>query len=143
MLVYDVSFKVTATRVYWDAPCIPPLFVHMSRPLKRARSTESLEIALKRSKPFELEKENLTMYRTENIIYPVIKTISISTKTPPSEYSNVNQLLHAIHVKRFGDPEARESWWEERDVEMEDVNEIYTLPNTILKQAFLERHLHK
>ncbi|EIE77175.1 hypothetical protein RO3G_01879 [Rhizopus delemar RA 99-880] len=124
---------------YWDGPLLSPLLIRMSNPLKRARSTESLERALKRSKPFEPKS---TVKESNNNLYPVIKSVSISTKTPVSEYEKVNQVLHSIHVERFGDPEERESWWED-DVEMEEVNDYYQTNNFILRQAFLERQMHK
>ncbi|RCH93962.1 hypothetical protein CU097_009365 [Rhizopus azygosporus] len=121
---------------FWDAPLLSPLLVHMSNSLKRSRSTESLETAFKRSKPFEPESTE-----TNREIYPVIKKITISTKSPPSSYENVNRVLHSIHVERFGNPEERERWWEQegKDIEMEEVNDYYTTNNSILRQAFLER----
>ncbi|CAO3685618.1 unnamed protein product [Rhizopus stolonifer] len=84
---------------------------------KEQDSTESLERALKRSKPFDT--------KTEKNIYPVIKTVSISTKTPPSEYNQVNQLLHSVHVEQFGNPETRESWWEQNDVKCKFKRQLY------------------
>jgi hypothetical protein len=98
---------------------------------------------------------------------PVLKPICISTKTfSPSEtpqsfistnqssqldYRHVNDMLYSIHVERFGDPEERESWWENdsMDIDNEEIqssdtaNEYYAASNSTLRQAFLERHLQQ
>ena len=52
----------------------------------------------------------------------------------------MNQLLRQVHVERFGDPEKRENEWEEKDVEMEESEDYYKTHNSILRQAFLQRH---
>lgn len=51
---YTFFFPYMSTS-FWDAPLLSPLLVHMSNSLKRSRSTESLETAFKRSKPFDPE----------------------------------------------------------------------------------------
>lgn len=88
-----------------------------------------------------LTRSNTQDRETNRQIYPVIKKITISTKSPSSSYENVNRVLHSIHVERFGNPEERERWWEQegKDIEMEEVNDYYTTNNSILRQAFLER----
>jgi hypothetical protein len=64
----------------------------------------------------------------------------LSTKQTPSKYEKMNQLLRQVHVERFGDPEKRENEWEEKDVEMEESEDYYKTYNSILRQAFLQRH---
>ncbi|CEP19512.1 hypothetical protein [Parasitella parasitica] len=139
--------------------------------LKRTHSTESLEKAFKRTKPFHdspvlvssepaaLHSDRIphTAASSTDSIYPSstttssptsIKSISISTKTetnmstlPPPDYSRVNGMLYNLHVQRYGDPEARESWWEDQDqdMDMEETNNEYSAANSILRQAFLQR----
>lgn len=46
-------FFFSMSTSYWDGSLLSPLLIRMSNPLKRARSTESFERALKRSKPFK------------------------------------------------------------------------------------------
>ncbi|KAI7898283.1 uncharacterized protein BX663DRAFT_490140 [Cokeromyces recurvatus] len=169
-----------SSRMYWNTPILSPFLlvnhtnmnVSNNKNLKRSRSTEFIEKALKRSKPFQDEEPSkstlneLSIGNSNNIhhnhtpcqssiptnsIYPnSMKTISISTRTTSHEPSNdyyryMNGLLHSIHIERFGDPERRESWWEapNNNMEidkMESDNEEYQPVNSILKQAFLQRH---
>ncbi|KAI7866818.1 hypothetical protein BDF14DRAFT_1808239 [Spinellus fusiger] len=72
----------------------------------------------------------------------VLKSIVISTKAsspPTTAYQNMNELLHTVHVRRFGDPETRERWWEKsREETMEET--AYSPMNAVLRLAFLERH---
>ncbi|MBM6387610.1 MAG: hypothetical protein JSY10_27125 [Paenibacillus sp.] len=82
---------------------------------------------------------------------PVLKSICISTKTegpvmqathrPLTSYENINGLLNSVHIERFGDPEVRESWWQQQDIEMTDDNSNteYSSMNSVLRQAFLHR----
>jgi hypothetical protein len=55
-------------------------------------------------------------------------------------------MLHSLHCVRFGDPETRENEWiSQGDQEMEDASSEmmeneYQAVNSLLKQAFLERH---
>lgn len=66
----------------------------------------------------------------------------------------MNDMLYSIHVERFGDPEERESWWENEQIDSMDIdseeiqpndaaNEYYAASNSMLRQAFMERHLHQ
>ncbi|ORY97430.1 hypothetical protein BCR43DRAFT_489757 [Syncephalastrum racemosum] len=78
------------------------------------------------------------------------KSMMISTKSPiqaqqatafaeydNSAYTGINQVLHAVHVQRYGDPELRERWWEHNDP---TPNTHYDHANAILRDAFLRRH---
>lgn len=106
---------------------------------------------------------SLFIYRStaanEAIIYPtvlpthtpLIKPISISTRTqapatgyttthaPVMSYEQINGLLHSVHIERFGDPDTRL-----QDEEMTDTlpvdNQEYNDMNSVLRQAFLQRH---
>ncbi|KAI8638566.1 hypothetical protein BD408DRAFT_485392 [Parasitella parasitica] len=172
------------SHLYWNTPLLSSLVATHNMPnnknLKRTRSTESLENAFKRSKPFHdspasvsseptllasarpLSPSSQLVHTTApaaNSLYPTntstsplasIKSISISTKTesnipltPHPDYSRVNGMLHNLHVLRFGDPEARESWWEDQDqdMDMEEISDEYSAANSILRQAFLKRRL--
>ncbi|KAI8145560.1 hypothetical protein BJV82DRAFT_604190 [Fennellomyces sp. T-0311] len=79
----------------------------------------------------------------------VLKPFTITTKKN-MEYSQINELLHTVHVMRHGDPEARESWWEHSgnvDINMDEDTRIaaatgYESVNAALRQAFLQRHHH-
>lgn len=66
----------------------------------------------------------------------------------------MNDMLYSIHVERYGDPEERESWWKNNEVDSMDIdseqcqindatNQYYTASNSMLKQAFLERHFQQ
>lgn len=83
---------------------------------------------------------------------PVLKSICISTRTegpvqqathrPLTSYENINGILNSVHIERFGDPEVRESWWQQhQDTEMTDDNSNteYSSMNSVLRQAFLHR----
>lgn len=77
---------------------------------------------------------------------PVLQSFTISTKTNV-EYDHINQLLHTVHVNRYGDPELNEGWWQQStDIEMDymDVDPVnaYQDINATLRQAFLQRHHH-
>jgi hypothetical protein len=96
-----------------------------------------------------------------------MKSISISLKTnnplqqqqqffnnnTMTDYENINGILYNAHVERHGDPERRESWWQEQqDVDMdENINNNnnnnntseYNAMNSVLRQAFLQRHGHR
>lgn len=54
-------------------------------------------------------------------------------------YENINGILHSVHIERFGNPETR---WQEQDEDMTDVvdNNEYNSMNSVLRQAFLQRH---
>lgn len=67
-----------------------------------------------------------------------------------TDYANINGILYSAHVERFGDPETRESWWQQNeDIEMGEEeaeeqdtisNNEYNSVNSVLRQAFLARH---
>ncbi|KAI7878783.1 hypothetical protein K492DRAFT_208714 [Lichtheimia hyalospora FSU 10163] len=101
--------------------------------------------------------------RTVHHHQQIFKSFMVSTKTN-TEYNHVNRVLNKIHVHRYGDPEEQEGWWEaeentnmkevmvldeeggesnEKDTDdiqpMEDVS-FYMAANTILREAFLQRH---
>ena len=42
----------------------------------------------------------------------MLKSFVISTKKN-TQYNQINDLLHQIHIMRYGDPELRERWWEQ------------------------------
>ncbi|KAI8371831.1 hypothetical protein BD560DRAFT_369558 [Blakeslea trispora] len=160
----------------------PDLQAQHSNGLKRSLSTESLERALKRARPFRNDSPIISVEDTHQhltTVYPslppsslasnytalstipstshsaytsytttalpVIKSISISTKTHPTEaYRDMNGLLSAVHRERFGDPEGRESWWtreksEDEDEKMEEDYHEYYAMNSVLRQAHLQR----
>ncbi|OBZ88309.1 hypothetical protein A0J61_03638, partial [Choanephora cucurbitarum] len=152
----------------------PDIQSQHSNGLKRSLSTESLERALKKAKPFRNDSptisiENIphhlhTVYpppspsitpfttaSSSNVAYissnttplPVIKSISISTKTHPTEaYRDMNDFLSTVHRERFGDPEERESWWtreKDEDEKMEEDHHAYYAMNAVLRQAHLQR----
>jgi hypothetical protein len=59
-------------------------------------------------------------------------------------YENINGILHSVHIERFGNPETR---WQEQDEDMtdEDMTDVvdnneYNSMNSVLRQAFLQRH---
>lgn len=78
---------------------------------------------------------------------PVLQSFTISTKTNV-EYNHINQLLHTVHVNRYGDPELHEGWWQDSSTNNEidymdmDPTNTYQDINTTLRQAFLQRHHH-
>ncbi|SAM08978.1 hypothetical protein [Absidia glauca] len=43
-----------------------------------------------------------------------LETLSLHEQ-PYSTYSAMNRYLRKVHVERFGDPEQRERWWEQKD----------------------------
>ncbi|KAI9490929.1 hypothetical protein BDB00DRAFT_526800 [Zychaea mexicana] len=94
--------------------------------------------------------------------HPILKSFTITTKRN-KQYNQINELLHTVHVMRFGNPESRESWWDRReeeggrqqegqeqqeDVQMGDylspseASTAYESVNATLRQAFLQRHNH-
>ncbi|KAM3581018.1 hypothetical protein VKS41_006465 [Umbelopsis sp. WA50703] len=70
------------------------------------------------------------------------------TLEPSSEaYSNINSYLRNLHVKRHGDPELHERWWEKDEIDSMDMDDEvyesaseYSAINSVLRQAFLRRH---
>ncbi|RCI01894.1 hypothetical protein CU098_011536 [Rhizopus stolonifer] len=118
--------------------------INKTNRLKRSISTESLERALKRSRPFRNDSPNPST-EEKKTLYPntsqVLKPVSISTRTSNEEYRKMNDILYTIHKERFGDPEQRESWWnKQEDVDMmEEDNHQYNAMNSVLKEAFLQR----
>ncbi|KAG2214341.1 hypothetical protein INT47_000897 [Mucor saturninus] len=125
--------------------------------LKRTRSTEAMDRNVKRPKAYE-EAKSTPPANTEAILYPtalpthtpLLKPISISTRThtpatgyttthaPVMSYEGINGLLHSVHIERFGDPDTRL-----QDEEMTDTlvdNQEYNNMNSVLRQAFLQRH---
>lgn len=94
----------------------------------------------------------------------VFGSFMVSTKTN-TQYNAMNQVLHGIHNNRYSNTQRQEAWWvmeeEEEDgindeeivmendssegtddsQPMEDVS-FYLAANTILREAFLQRHRH-
>ncbi|KAI8886940.1 hypothetical protein K501DRAFT_330893 [Backusella circina FSU 941] len=141
------------SRLFWDTPLLSPYIVshamnmdlssNKNRPLKRVRSTE-FDNPTKRSKltSQDLPISNPPLYPPTNLhIKSPLEPISISTRTP-ANYNEINNMLHTLHCVRYGDPEARE-WDNQTDHEMEEASSgenEYQAVNSLLKQAFLERH---
>ncbi|KAI8090356.1 hypothetical protein BDF21DRAFT_377283 [Thamnidium elegans] len=155
------------SRSYWDTPLLP--FINMDHvQLKRSRSNDALDRSFKRSKPYPTDSpKSEPAHDPTTSLYPmhtptpplqppsqqqpVLKSICISTKTegpvmqathrPLTSYENINGLLNSVHIERFGDPEVRESWWQQQDIEMTDDNSNteYSSMNSVLRQAFLHR----
>ncbi|KAG2236696.1 hypothetical protein INT48_000693 [Thamnidium elegans] len=122
------------SRSYWDTPLLP--FINMDHvQLKRSRSNDALDRSFKRSKPYPTDSPNICIStKTEG---PVMQ----ATHRPLTSYENINGLLNSVHIERFGDPEVRESWWQQQDIEMTDDNSNteYSSMNSVLRQAFLHR----
>lgn len=64
------------------------------------------------------------------------------------EYNHINSYLRNIHIKRHGDPEQHERWWEKDEIDSMDMDDDvqdtssskYSAINSVLRQAFLHRH---
>ncbi|KAG2222451.1 hypothetical protein INT45_013364 [Circinella minor] len=68
--------------------------------------------------------ESITTTTTTNQ-EAMLKSFVISTKKN-TQYNQINDLLHQIHVMRYGDPELRERWWEqEQQRQQEEYNHHY------------------
>ncbi|KAL0088889.1 hypothetical protein J3Q64DRAFT_1732125 [Phycomyces blakesleeanus] len=52
----------------------------------------------------------------------------------------MNELLHTTHVLRHGDETRERCWVDKMDDEMSDVESSYEDINSVLRQAFLQRH---
>lgn len=99
--------------------------------------------------PFRLTDIYPTQQQQPQQQQAVLKPISISTKTdtvstisyathaPVMSYEQINGLLHSVHIERFGNPETR---CQEQDVDMTEVDNEYSDMNSVLRQAFLQRH---
>ena len=68
-----------------------------------------------------------------------------TVETSSEYYNSINSYLHSLHVKRYGDPEEHERWWEREndtmDMDDESDTKAYAAINSVLRQAFLRRHL--
>ena len=54
----------------------------------------------------------------------MLKSFVISTKKN-TQYNQINDLLHQIHVMRYGDPELRERWWEQEQQQQQEYHHHY------------------
>ncbi|KAF7729740.1 hypothetical protein EC973_003818 [Apophysomyces ossiformis] len=68
----------------------------------------------------------------------VLKSFTISTRTPYNPYSNINDMLHHLHIQRYGDAQTNCDRWNNTQVQEE--NEAYNTMNAVLRDAFLQRH---
>lgn len=97
----------------------------------------------------------------------VFTSFMVSTKTN-TQYNTMNQVLNGVHMNRYGNPQRQEGWWVMEEEEVNDgINEVemiiasddsngagiddsqpmedvsfYLAANTILREAFLQRHRH-
>ncbi|CDH60025.1 predicted protein [Lichtheimia corymbifera JMRC:FSU:9682] len=72
----------------------------------------------------------------------VFGSFMVSTKTN-TQYNAMNQVLHGIHNNRYSNTQRQEacSGGTDDSQPMEDVS-FYLAANTILREAFLQRHRH-
>ncbi|KAJ8663602.1 hypothetical protein O0I10_000847 [Lichtheimia ornata] len=73
----------------------------------------------------------------------VFTSFMVSTKTN-TQYNTMNQVLNGVHMNRYGNPQRQEGCngaGIDDSQPMEDVS-FYLAANTILREAFLQRHRH-